>query len=609
MTPEPSTAADASTSPTENDVNVITASSGDAPAVPTSSPPTQSLNKSKSYKSKDQKPKGLMSSIRRSSSVKKLTEKYGSLKSKAVSKGIIQKSKKKVRKSNVSETSVDSPVSVKDIDAGNKSQAFTPVNEEASSKYEEETCFNVEFDSLPAGMEAPMDGLSTAGASMKEDATTIVLLLLDGRRFELLQLEMNPKTAVVQDILNQIPIESTDKALRNQSYVGVCDRNGIELDAKKLVGDYYPLDPDVYYVAMALPEVMSREEVVKFSKPIFSDTNISTMFKGKKTEGTSTQQSVSMSEEETVTAPVSKEEEIVASPEEIAASPEENVTEKPSSGSEETTVTVKQTSTEQPVSEKGETIASTQKPISKPKASLKATASIKKEMKKIFGNPSSKKKQEQKLDVKEEKKVEVVEKKLEKPDMEKDNKEEKDADISEQQAKAVDSRIIINKPPGATLRFSIFAVLFSMIPILAMLQHEKVYSPLLPNQELKVGEWRSSCGLFRFIPDPYKHCDSILLKMEEGGSLTLMDEGTNTIFWEMRSFASCDEGCSAVMTDAGIVEIGGEPAALVSSSKVGIPEFSAPWPFENDKVAPSWPFSADINMKPKRKRKKNRGTK
>lgn len=256
MTPEPS---------------VVTASSSASNATPAPLPSTPPAPRSKSIKAlKDQTPKSIISSIRRSSSVKKVTEKYGSLKAHAVSKGIIQKSKKKVKKKTISEaeTSTDSHVGDKDT---------TPVNEEASSKYEEETYFNVEFDSLPAGMEAPVDNVSTAGTSMKEDATTIVLLLLDGRRFELLQLEMSPTTAVVQDILNQIPIESTDKALRNQTYNSVCDRNGVELDRKKLVADYYPFNREFYYVAMAIPDSMSREEVLKFSKPIFSDTNISTM--------------------------------------------------------------------------------------------------------------------------------------------------------------------------------------------------------------------------------------------------------------------------------------------------------------------------------------------
>lgn len=596
MNPESSIATDSSTSMNENDMGEITASNDGTPAVPTSSPPTPPLNKSKSYKSKDPKPRGLMSSIRRSSSVKKLTQKYGALKSKAVSKGIIQKSKQKVRKQG-SETSVGSPVSVIHVDTGDNSQVFTPVNEDSSSKYEEETCFNVEFDALPAGMEAPVDNLSFAGASMKEDATTIVLLLLDGRRFELLQLEMDPKTAVVQDILNQIPIESTDKTLRNQTYIGVCDRNGVELDAKKLVDYYYPLNTNVYYVAMAIPEVMAREEVVKFSNPIFNDTNISTMFKGNKEEGTSSQQP---EEETTIDLKADTKELASKAEEETATVPKETSTQKTVSKTKETTAAPEEADA------KKDTVTGP-KGTSAPKTASK-TKAMKKEMKKIFGNPSSKKKLEKKSDSKKEKKIEAVEKKQEPDIVEKDLQQEK-GDISQTETKTVASETIPRNTPGSSLRFSIFAVFFSMIPIIAMLEHERLYSPLVPSQELKVGEWRSSCGLFRFIPDPYKHCDSILLKMEEGGSLTLVNENTNFMFWEMRSYSTCEEMCSAVVTDAGIVEIGGEPAALESSSKVGIPEFLAPWPFENDEIAPSWPFSAAVNMTPKRKKKKNLGAK
>merc|ERR1712151_332984 len=169
------------------------------------------------------------------------------------------------------------------------------------------------------------------------------------------------------------------------------------------------------------------------------------------------------------------------------------------------------------------------------------------------------------MGIKEEKKIEATENQEKTDTVEKDPQQEKNFDVSETEQKTIASETISKETPGSSLRFSILAVLFSMIPIIAMLEHERLYSPLAPSQDLKVGQWRSSCGLFRFIPDPYKHCDSILLKMEEGGSLTLVNENTNTMFWEMRSYATCEEGCSAVVTEAGIVEIGGEPAALVSS--------------------------------------------
>lgn len=326
----------------------ISSSGSNSSTSPVPTSPRAPLNKSKSLKGKEKQ--GLMTSIRRSSSVKKLTGKLNSFRSKPMSKGNIEKLKRKVRKNKKSEdkpesaTSESLPQSVKTIDVGSPTQPSSANNEEESTKFDEETCFNVEFD-LPAGMEGPDETVAAAGFTTKENTTTIVLLLLDGRRFELLQLEMNPETAIIQDILDQIPVEATDKALRGQTYVGVCERNGVSLDKKKFIKDYFPSDFSMYYIAMAIPQIMTREEVVKFSKPIFSDTSISTMFKGSKQEGISTVKPVPKTEDSTVPAPKSEKNTITAPKSEEAASSvprtEETVTVLPKT--EETITTVPNT--------------------------------------------------------------------------------------------------------------------------------------------------------------------------------------------------------------------------------------------------------------------------
>jgi len=618
-----------STSQTDNDVSVVSASSSGANsyASPVPASPGGPLSKSKSFKTKEAK-RGLMSSLRRSSSVKKMADTYGSIKSKAVSKGFIQKSHRKVPKKSESKpkihTSIAAPISVKEVDVGEQSQAANSVNEECGSKFDEETYFNVEFDSLPAGMEAPMDTATTTGASVKENATTIVLLLLDGRRFELLQLEMNPKTASIEDILNQIPMESTDKTLRDQKYVAVCDANGAELEVELLVGDYFPSDLNVYYVAMAIPDTMTREEVVKFSKPIFSSTNISTMFKGSKKEGNSTTQTVPKTEETTDTA-ASKTEETTdtAAPKtkeatDTAAPKTNETTDTAASTIKVTTATVpktKETAAAVPAIKETNNAAPKEKETTDTAAVPQAAKKIKKELSfknKIFGKKTEEKNKETKAEDKKlakqsEEKTPPKRPEEKKQDIKKKDMQEKTksvvADTTLSGTDIVSIKAGESKPSSSNyfLAFSILAVVFSIIPIFIVLQHEQFYSPLTTNQELKVGQWRSSCGLFRFLPDPYNHCDSILLKMNEGGSLTLSNENTNTTYWEMRSFANCDEDCSAVVTEGGIVEIGGEPAALISTNE-GNPEFSAPWPFGNERVASSWPFAIDVNMKPKRRK-------
>ena len=324
-------------------------------------------------------------------------------------------------------------------------------------------------------------------------------------------------------------------------------------------------------------------------------------------EGTSTAYSVTEPKEEitkdtTVTNEVESKGAVAKKDEETVSAPEEEATPKTA----EPRVKKENEPSTPPVT----TPKEISPPQSAPKrkdagAAPKAATSIKKEMKKIFGNPRGKKKPDKKI---EPKKTDALEQ---------DSKQKQTISVPEKQTSTVVAAGSISekiKPPSksqssSSFMFSMFVVFFSMIPIFVMLAHEQLYSPLAPSQELKVGQWRSSSGLFRFIPKSYSHYNSILLKMEEGGSLALMDENTGTMYWEMRSYADCEEGCGAVMTEAGIIEIGGEAAALVTDSKIAIPRFSAPWPFVNDQVVSTWPFSTSINMTPKRKKKKNRGKK
>lgn len=219
---------------------------------------------------------------------------------------------------------------------------------------------------------------------------------------------------------------------------------------------------------------------------------------------------------------------------------------------------------------------------------------------KLFGKKTDEKKKEKKLPKK------PVEKKQEKKSKVKKQEIEKEENVAETKSVVQDISVSksskgLKRKSSSVLTRTFFVLLLTMVPIVVKL-HEQLYSPFAPNEKLKVEQWRSSCGLFRFLPRPYNHCQSIVLKMEKGGSLTLSNENTNTTYWEMRSLANCEEDCSAVLTEDGIVEIGGQPAALVRGTKQSIPEFSAPWPFNNDKVASTWPFAIDVNMKPKRRR-------
>lgn len=134
--------------------------------------------------------------------------------------GIVQKGKKKLRKSLKKESSSatinSNPIprgvveknSQDDTWSDNQSEVNADDDSDASS-YNKVTVFNVEVEDSPAGMEAPVaqeettaeSGIGnskaevitveqtvTAAVSENKDAVSLILLLLDGRRFELLQL-------------------------------------------------------------------------------------------------------------------------------------------------------------------------------------------------------------------------------------------------------------------------------------------------------------------------------------------------------------------------------------------------------------------------------------
>lgn len=95
------------------------------------------------------------------------------------------------------------------------------------------------------------------------------------RRFELLQLEFDSSRALVSDVLAQIPLSATVESMRTQTYRGVCDRKGVEMDnGAKLVGF---TDGKEGEVILAIPMEMSSKECAKLARPILSDPNVVAM--------------------------------------------------------------------------------------------------------------------------------------------------------------------------------------------------------------------------------------------------------------------------------------------------------------------------------------------
>jgi hypothetical protein len=106
----------------------------------------------------------------------------------------------------------------------------------------------------------------------------VVLLLMDPvtRRFELLQLEFDSSTAIVKDVLAQIPFSVTEDALKKQVYQGIADRHGSEL-ILSLQLSAFCTGSEIF---LAIPEGMLAKECARLSRPIFSNEEVISMVSG-----------------------------------------------------------------------------------------------------------------------------------------------------------------------------------------------------------------------------------------------------------------------------------------------------------------------------------------
>jgi len=103
----------------------------------------------------------------------------------------------------------------------------------------------------------------------------IILLLMDpdSRRFEFLQLEFDSTKALVSDILLQIKQSSTDKTVRDTTYVGVCDRTGLEMIAVCKLSMFCSA-ARANDIVLAIPKGMDGKETAALAKPILEDEKV-----------------------------------------------------------------------------------------------------------------------------------------------------------------------------------------------------------------------------------------------------------------------------------------------------------------------------------------------
>jgi hypothetical protein len=119
--------------------------------------------------------------------------------------------------------------------------------------------------------------LDAANADGKEKKSfllklKVVLLLmdLDTRRFELLQLEFDSLKALVSDVLAQIPVTVTEEALCKQTYTGICGSDGKEMAEAKLLAEFCQGNE----VLVAIPTGIPAKECARLARPILSDEKV-----------------------------------------------------------------------------------------------------------------------------------------------------------------------------------------------------------------------------------------------------------------------------------------------------------------------------------------------
>jgi hypothetical protein len=160
-------------------------------------------------------------------------------------------------------------------------------NESPTKKYQEfnktidapETPLSPGRDNMVTVMSpySPTPSLLVAVPSLEaEETVQIILLLMDlnSRRFELLQLEFDPNQAVVNDILAQIPDAATEHVLRTQPYEGICSVDGTEMPSDVRLDSCVTRENEV---KLAIPSGITGRECAKLAYPILNDKKVRIM--------------------------------------------------------------------------------------------------------------------------------------------------------------------------------------------------------------------------------------------------------------------------------------------------------------------------------------------
>jgi hypothetical protein len=121
--------------------------------------------------------------------------------------------------------------------------------------------------------ESPTEAGTKLKKQLRAENVQVVLLLMaiNSRRFELLQLEFDPNKANVSDVLAQVSSAATEDELRSQKYTGICSSDGTELPAELLLKNVVHSENEVM---IALPEGATAFSCTKLAAPILNDPKV-----------------------------------------------------------------------------------------------------------------------------------------------------------------------------------------------------------------------------------------------------------------------------------------------------------------------------------------------
>jgi hypothetical protein len=134
--------------------------------------------------------------------------------------------------------------------------------------------------SSPAALSSPKTCASTPSPDkpkstqqVRAETVHVILLLLsvNSRRFELLQLEFDPNIVRVSDLIASVSASASDEELRNQKYIGICRADGTELPMELLLKDGVKTENEVM---VAVPEGATAFSCTKLAAPILNDPKV-----------------------------------------------------------------------------------------------------------------------------------------------------------------------------------------------------------------------------------------------------------------------------------------------------------------------------------------------